>query len=93
MLELIREQWKNIGVKLFFKPSERDTIRDCIFAGDCIMSVWTGLENALPTADMSPWELAPISQMQLMWPKWGQYIETKGRPAKRRSAGGQAAAG
>ena len=79
VLELIREQWKNIGVKLYFKQSERDTIRDCIFAGDCIMSVWTGLENALPTADMSPWELAPISQMQLMWPKWGQYVETKGQ--------------
>jgi peptide/nickel transport system substrate-binding protein len=78
VLELIQSQWTNIGVKLFFKPSERDTIRDCIFSGDCIMSVWTGLENALPTADMSPWELAPISQMQFMWPKWGQYLETKG---------------
>ncbi|HVR67094.1 MAG TPA: ABC transporter substrate-binding protein [Verrucomicrobiae bacterium] len=78
VLELIQSQWMNIGVRLFFKPSERDTIRDCIFSGDCTMSVWTGLENALPTADMSPWELAPISQMQFMWPKWGQYLETKG---------------
>jgi len=78
VLELIRDQWKNIGVNLTYKASERDTIRDCIFSGDCLMSVWTGLENALPTAEMSPWELAPISQMQFMWPKWGQYVETKG---------------
>ena len=78
VLELIRDDWLNIGVKLQYKFSERDTIRDCIFSGDCIMSVWTGLENALPTADMPPLELAPTSQMQFNWPKWGQYVETKG---------------
>lgn len=78
VVELIHYQWLNLGINLYSKPSERDTIRDCIYSGDCIMSVWTGLENALPTADMSPWELAPMSQVQFMWPKWGQYVETKG---------------
>ena len=43
------------------------------------MSIWFGLENGLPTADMSPEELAPTSQLQLQWPKWGQYFETKGK--------------
>jgi peptide/nickel transport system substrate-binding protein len=42
------------------------------------MSVWTGLENGLPTADMPPMELAPTSQQQLQWPMWGQLVETKG---------------
>ena len=28
---------------------------------------------------MSPAEFAPTSQQQLEWPKWGQYIETKGK--------------
>ena len=28
---------------------------------------------------MSPDELAPTSQQQLQWPKWGQYHETKGK--------------
>ena len=43
------------------------------------MSVWTGLENGLPNADMSPVELAPMKQDYLQWPKWGQYFQTKGR--------------
>src|SRR5690606_27574129 len=49
-----------------------------VFSGQSVMSVWTGLENGLPTADMSPYELAPTTQQQLMWPKWGQYLETGG---------------
>jgi peptide/nickel transport system substrate-binding protein len=47
------------------------------------MSVWSGLENGLPTADSSPDELAPSSQLQLQWPKFGQYYETAARPARR----------
>lgn len=43
------------------------------------MSIWFGLENGLATADTSPRELAPTSQLQLQWPKWGQYFETKGK--------------
>jgi len=43
------------------------------------MSVWFGLENAVPTVAMSPHELAPTSQQQLQWPKWGQHYETSGR--------------
>jgi peptide/nickel transport system substrate-binding protein len=41
--------------------------------------VWSGLENGLPTADTSPDELAPTSQMQLQWPKFGQFYDTGGR--------------
>jgi peptide/nickel transport system substrate-binding protein len=43
------------------------------------MSVWSGLENGLPTADTSPDELAPTSQIQLQWPKFGQHYETSGK--------------
>jgi peptide/nickel transport system substrate-binding protein len=42
------------------------------------MSVWTGLDNGLPTADSSPRELAPVDQNDLEWPKWGQYWQTRG---------------
>ena len=42
------------------------------------MSVWTGFENGIPTVDMSPEMLAPTSQQQLQWPKFGQYFETGG---------------
>lgn len=78
VLELISDTWRGIGVKLFQKASERDYMRNRIFSGATIMSVWTGLENGIPTAAFSPQELAPTSQQQLQWPKWGQYVETAG---------------
>ncbi|HEY5899960.1 MAG TPA: ABC transporter substrate-binding protein [Burkholderiales bacterium] len=79
VLELIRETWREVGIKLFSKPSQREALRNRIFAGETIISVWSGLENGLPTADTSPDELAPTSQMQLQWPKFGQYADTGGR--------------
>tara|TARA_R110002167_G_scaffold75350_7_gene210279 strand:+ start:393 stop:2321 length:1929 start_codon:yes stop_codon:yes gene_type:complete len=78
VLELVRETWAEIGVKLFVKPSQREVLRRRIFAGETLMSVWTGLENGVPSATTSPQELAPTSQQQLMWPAWGQYHETSG---------------
>ena len=50
-----------------------------IFSGDTLMSVWSGLDNGLPTPETSPEELAPTNQVQLQWPKFGQYWETGGR--------------
>lgn len=79
ILELIGENWLKIGVKLFAKPSQRDIVRNRIFSGEAIMSVWTGLENGLAKADTIPNELAPTSQYGLQWPKWGQWYETRGQ--------------
>ena len=76
VLELIHDTWLDAGIKLFTKPLQREVFRNRIFAGSTLMSVWGGLENGLPTADMSPEELAPTTQQQLQWPKWGQYYET-----------------
>jgi peptide/nickel transport system substrate-binding protein len=78
ILELIRDSWLKIGVSLFTKPSQREVFRNRIFAGDSIMSVWAGVDNGFPNADMSPWEFCPSTQQQLHWAKWGQYIETSG---------------
>ncbi|MBM3555471.1 MAG: ABC transporter substrate-binding protein [Alphaproteobacteria bacterium] len=79
VLELVRDDLAKIGVKLFTKPSQREVFRNRIFAGETLMSIWTGYENGVPTAAMSPQELAPTSQQQLMWPKWGQHAETGGK--------------
>lgn len=79
VLELVRDTWIEVGIKLFSKPSQREVFRNRIFAGETLMSVWAGLENGLPTADMSPEELAPTSQQQLQWPKWGQYFQSGGQ--------------
>ena len=78
ILELIRETWREVGIQLFSKPSQREAFRNRIFAGETVMSVWTGFENGIPTADMSPEMLAPTNQQQLQWPKFGQYFETGG---------------
>jgi peptide/nickel transport system substrate-binding protein len=79
VLELVRETWRELGIKLFSKPSQREAFRNRVFAGETLMSVWSGLENGLPVADTSPDELAPTSQLQLQWPKFGQYYETGGK--------------
>ena len=79
VLELIRETWREVGIKLFSKPSQRDAFRNRVFAGETVMSVWSGMENGLATADLAPDELAPTSQLQLQWPKFGQYAETGGK--------------
>lgn len=75
-LELIKKDWRKIGVELFTKPSQREVFRNRVFSGQAVMAVWSGLENAVPTADMSPMELAPTAQTQLQWSKWGEHYET-----------------
>jgi peptide/nickel transport system substrate-binding protein len=78
VLELVRDAWQQVGIRLFSRPSQLEVFRNRIFAGQAIMSVWAGLDNGIPTPDMSPAELAPTSQVQLQWPKWGQFYETNG---------------
>ena len=78
VLELIRDSWRRIGIRLFAKPSQLTLFRRRVFSGETLMSIDKGIENGLATAAMSPSEFAPTSQQQLEWPKWGQYYETKG---------------
>jgi peptide/nickel transport system substrate-binding protein len=79
VLEMIRENWRAVGVKLFPKPTQREVLRNRVFSGEALMSVWTGIENGLANPDISPEELAPTSQQQLQWPKFGQHFETSGK--------------
>lgn len=77
-LQLVHDTWLKIGVKLFTKPQTRDILRTRVFAGDTLMSVWSGLENGVAQPSNSPAELAPTNQVHLQWPKWGQYYQTGG---------------
>src|SRR4029453_11386302 len=79
VLQLVVENWLDLGVKAYVKPLQRQVLRNRIFAGDTLMAFWCGLENGIPTADMSPNEFAPTSQQQYQWPKWGQFFETRGQ--------------
>ncbi|PJK31064.1 ABC transporter substrate-binding protein [Minwuia thermotolerans] len=78
ILELIGETWREVGVKLFIKPSQRDTFRNRVSAGLAMVSVWNGIQAGLATPEMSPEELAPTSQLGLQWPKWGLHHESGG---------------
>ena len=83
VLELIRDSWREIGIRLFSRPMQLTLFRRRVFAGETLMSLDKGIENGLATADMSPWEFAPTAQQQLEWPKWGQFMETKGTAGER----------
>jgi len=79
VLELIRDSWRRVGIQLYTKPAQLTLFRRRVFSGEAVMSIDKGIENGLATATMSPAEFAPTSQEQLEWPKWGEYIETKGK--------------
>jgi peptide/nickel transport system substrate-binding protein len=77
-LELVAETWRDIGVKLIYRPLDRDILRNRAYAGQSMMPVWFGWNNGLPTPDASPQELAPVDQANFSWPRWGQYFQTSG---------------
>ena len=79
VLELIRDTWRQLGIAMFARPSQREVFRKRVFSGKSMMSVWSGLNNGVPTPEMSPAELAPTTQEQLEWPMWGQYYEQNGK--------------
>lgn len=78
VLELIAEHFRAIGIALWTRVSQRDLFRSRNMAGLISMSVWTGLDNAVPTAAMPPYELAPTSEDQYIWPRWGVHYASKG---------------
>ena len=76
VLELITDQYREIGLKIFVRSSQRDIFRRRAYSGDTLISVFSGLNNAVATSAMNPEELAPTDQAQLQWPMWGQYAGT-----------------
>jgi len=79
ILELVTDTWRKAGIRVLSKPLHREIMRNRIFSGDVQMSMWSGLENGIPNSGSSPKELAPTTQQQLQWPKWGQHLETRGK--------------
>lgn len=79
VLQLIADSWRALGIKLLIKPSQPELLRDRVFSGATVMSIGRGLDSGLATPDMSPAELVPDQQDEYQWPKWGEYIETKGK--------------
>lgn len=71
VLELVTDHLWQVGFRLFTHVAHRELFRKRIINGDTVLSLWMGLDNGVPTADMSPRELAPTTNDQIQWPLWG----------------------
>lgn len=76
VLELVKETWREIGIDLYIKPSQRDIVRRRAYAGLGQMVARSGFDNGIPTAEMEPEEFTPTRQDSLQWSSWGEYHET-----------------
>jgi peptide/nickel transport system substrate-binding protein len=80
VLELVKDTWAELGIELLVRPSQLEVFRRRVFSGEAMMSAYEGnFGFGLPTPDMSPDWLAPVSEQQLQWPEWGAYYQSKGR--------------
>ncbi|MBY6067419.1 ABC transporter substrate-binding protein [Leisingera aquaemixtae] len=77
-LQIISDDWRDVGVKLIMRPLDRDILRNRVFSGSTMASAWFGWDNGLPQSYTSPVYLAPTDQVFLSWPKWGQFYQTGG---------------
>jgi len=82
ILELIKDSWRKVGIKLFSRPARREIFRQRVFSGQAIMSMWPITTNALAHPSMSPQDFAPTSKMQLQWPQWGRHFQTGGKSGR-----------
>ncbi len=79
VMELVRDNWADLGIKMFTRTSQRDIFRSRVAAGSTIMSVWAGVDNGAPTPAHSPADFVPTDPYQLQWPSWGTYASTQGK--------------
>lgn len=78
VLELVSDHWLKVGLATFIRTSQRDIFRSRALAGQIMMSLWSGMDNGVPTADMSPDQLAPTAEDELQWPLFGVHYVTRG---------------
>jgi len=79
VMALIHDSWLKLGIKTYTKAMQREVFRKRVITGQSLMTLWTGVNNGLPTPMTPPEEWVPTDQYQLQWPKWGMYFETNTR--------------
>ncbi|MGI9369676.1 MAG: ABC transporter substrate-binding protein [Ruegeria sp.] len=77
-LQIVTDNWRDIGVKLVMRPLDRDILRNRVFSGNTMAAVWFGWDDGIPQHHTSPAYLAPTDQVFFAWPKWGQHHQTGG---------------
>jgi peptide/nickel transport system substrate-binding protein len=78
-IELIAENLRDVGLRLFARSAPRELFRRKILIGQTILSLSQGFDNGVATPDMPPDFLAPMSSAQYHWPRFGQFVESNGR--------------
>ncbi len=78
-IELIVENFRTVGIRLFSRSSQRELFRRRILIGETIMAMWSGIDNGIAGPDTEPDALAPSSSTQYHWPRFGEFVETAGR--------------
>jgi peptide/nickel transport system substrate-binding protein len=79
VLELVGHDLLKVGIKIYGRSTQRDVFRRRILAGQTVMSISTGMDNALASPDMEPEDLAPTNNAQFNWPLWGLHMSSMGR--------------
>ena len=82
ILELMTDHFRQVGIRIFTRSTQREVFRSRAIGGEIMMAVWFGLDNGVPTAEISPSALAPSAEDQYQWPVWGlhyQSAKTKGK--------------
>ena len=46
VLQLVIENWLDLGIKAYVKPLQRQVLRNRIFAGETLMAFWFGSRTA-----------------------------------------------
>ncbi|WP_299355621.1 ABC transporter substrate-binding protein [uncultured Shimia sp.] len=77
-LQIVVDNWRDIGVKMIMRPLERDILRNRVYSGQTQSAVWFGWDNGLPQPSTPPMFAVPQQQEFFAWPKWGQYYQTHG---------------
>lgn len=78
-LQIIADNWNDVGIKLVMRPLERDILRNRAYAGEAMAATWFGWDNGLAQPYTSPAYAVPMQQQFFAWPKWGQYYQTRGQ--------------
>ena len=79
VLQIIAPSWKKAGIGLVVRPYERTVLRNRAYAGESVMTVWTGLENGVPTPAANARRAGAGEAGHAVLAEWGQYVQTKGK--------------
>ncbi|HSI01051.1 MAG TPA: ABC transporter substrate-binding protein [Reyranella sp.] len=78
-MTLVVDQWKKVGIKALLRPQTTDNFRLRTSSGEAMMTSYGGITTSAPTPATAPKEFAPVMLGGLQWPKWGLFVESKGR--------------